>query len=197
MRYPSAGSSALSSPERFTYADYKLWPEDERWELIDGIAYGMSPAPRRMHQTLVLQLAAQLEKFFQGKPYRPHIAPVDVFWPNLASDDLNDSETITQPDLFVVCDKSKLIDEGIKGAPDFIIEVLSPKTAYRDQTEKRQLHERHKVAEYWLVNPDTLEAMIYRYRNGEYGLPQAASLRQSVAVELFPGLSLIVRPEDL
>jgi len=187
---------ALPRDRPFTYRDYKAWPEGERWELIHGEAYAMSPAPRRLHQNLVIQFAAQLDTFFSGKPCRPHIAPVDVFLPE-GDEKLDDIQEVVQPDAFVVCDRTKLIDEGVLGAPDFIIEILSPSTAMKDQTQKRMLYEARGVREYWIVNPDTLEVFIYLLKGERYGLPTVADLRQPVPVSIFAGLVLQARPEDL
>jgi Uma2 family endonuclease len=190
------GTSPLKQDERFTYRDYKTWPEDERWELIDGVAFAMSPAPRRKHQNLGIQFAAQLDTFFAGKPCRPHIAPVDVFLPE-GDEPLDEVEQVVQPDAFVVCDPGKLLEEGVRGAPDFVIEILSPATAMKDQTEKRILYERHGVREFWIVNPNTFETFIYRLKDGAYGLPSVADIRKPITVAIFNGLSLRVRPEDL
>ncbi|MFA6505320.1 MAG: Uma2 family endonuclease [Treponemataceae bacterium] len=196
MKHPTQGNNALKPEGRYTYADYKTWPEGERWELIDGVPYSMSPAPRRKHQDLFLQLGGELDRFFAGKSCRPYASPIDVFWSN--RDDPDDEDTVTQPDLLVVCDKSKLIDEGIRGAPDFIIEILSPGTAFKDQTEKRVLHEKHGVREYWIVNPDTFETFIYTLGSDDaYDLPRSADIRKSVPVSIFPGLVLFIRTEDL
>ena len=196
-RHPVVGSSALRNTDRFTYGDYRQWPEDKRWELIDGQAYSMSPAPRRVHQGLSRTLLTQLDRFFAGKPCTPYAAPIDVFWTNDPDEDLDAIDTVTQPDLLVVCDPVKLIDEGIKGAPDFIIEILSPSTAWKDQTEKRQLHEKFGVKEFWLVHPDTREVQIYLYDTltGRFALPQSASLESAVPVTIFPGLTLRVAPD--
>jgi Uma2 family endonuclease len=191
-----AGTSPLKSDRPFTYDDYKSWPDTERWELINGVAYAMSPAPRRLHQSLAIQFASQLDTFFAGKPCRPNIAPMDVFLPE-GDEALEEIEHIVQPDVFVVCDKTKLIDKGILGAPDFIIEVLSQSTAMKDQTEKRRLYEARGVREYWIVNPDTLEVFMYLLRGDQYGLPSVADLRGPVPVAIFPGLELKARPEDL
>ena len=190
------GTSPRKSGKRFTYGDYKSWPDGERWEIIDGAAYAMSPAPRLMHQSVLGGLFAQMHNSFAGKPCRPYIAPVDVFLPE-GDEPLDDIEHVVQPDAFVVCDTSKLIDEGVRGAPDFIIEVLSPGTAMKDQTEKRRLYESHEVREYWIVNPETLEAFIYLLKDDKYGLPSAADLRQPTTASIFPGLALKARPEDL
>jgi Uma2 family endonuclease len=191
------GTSALKHPDHYTYRDYKNWPDDERWELIDGAAYDMSPAPRRLHQTILMQISSQLDTFFSGKPCWPHIAPVDVFLSD-AEQGSDDAKNVVQPDAFVVCDKNKLNDQGVMGAPDFIIEILSPSTAMKDQTEKRKLYEAKGVREYWILNPDTFELFIYTLKeDGTYGLPSVADIRTPVRVNIFEGLALQVREEDL
>ncbi len=190
-------TSALKRSGDYTYADYKNWPEDERWELINGKTWSMSPAPKRKHQALIVQFAASLDAFFSGNPCRPHIAPVDVFFIE-EGEDLDTAKTVVQPDILVVCDPGKLREEGVVGAPDFVIEVLSPATAMKDQTEKRFLYEAHGVKEYWIINPDTFEVFIYSQKENEtFGLPLVADLRESVPVGIFNGLSLKVRLEDL
>ncbi len=195
-RQRTEGTAALKNDEHYNYHDYCTWPEDERWELIAGTAYAMSPAPRRKHQGMVVALNVQLGRHFAGKTCRPYISPIDVFLP--ADDEaLADIDTVVQPDLLVVCDPAKLIDEGIKGAPDFIIEILSPSSALRDQSEKRRLYEAKGVREYWIVNPNTLEVFIYRLRDGAYGLPAVASLASPTAVAIFPGLELAVNEAEL
>ncbi len=191
------GSSALKHPDRYTYRDYKTWPDDERWELIDGAAYDMSPAPRWLHQTLLTQLSSQLDTHFSGKPCRPNIAPIDVFLAE-EGESIDDAKDVVQPDLLVVCDRSKIVDRGVVGAPDFIIEILSPSTAMKDQTEKRKLYETKGVREYWILNPDTFELFIYTLKeDGTYGLPSVADIRTPVPVGIFDGLELQVREEDL
>jgi Uma2 family endonuclease len=186
----TSGTSALKPDQKYSYADYRSWPEAERWELIRGVPFAMSPAPRRVHQWLVSALNGQLYAWFRGKPCRPYVSPIDVFLPDAADQDLDDIDTVVQPDLLVVCDPAKLIDEGIRGAPDFVIEILSPSTAWRDQTEKLQLYQRHRVREFWLANPETLDVFIYVYGQDGFQPPRAANLRQTVPVSIFPGLDL-------
>ena len=191
------GTSAFKHPDRYTYREYKTWPDDERWELIDGVAYDMSPAPRRLHQTLLGAIFTQLSLFFSGNPCWPHIAPVDVFLSD-PGEEPDDTKNVVQPDAFVVCDQNKLTDSGVVGAPDFIIEILSPSTAMKDQTEKRKLYEAKGVREYWILNPDTFELFIYTLKeDGSYGLPSVADIRTAVPVGIFEGLELQVREEDL
>ncbi|NCN04950.1 MAG: Uma2 family endonuclease [Spirochaetales bacterium] len=190
------GSSAVKSDEVFTYKEYKTWPDDQRWELIEGRPYSMSPAPTPKHQRFLGVLNSQLENFFSGKPCRPYLAPVDVILV-VELEDQEDSRTVVQPDAFVVCDPSKLVDEGIIGAPDFVIEILSASTAMKDQGEKRILYEKFGVKEYWVVNPLTYEVLRYFFREGKFGLAVPADLRNPVEVSLFPDLFLSVKPEDL
>lgn len=185
------GTAALKPGVRYTYADYKTWPEDERWELIHGVPYAMSPAPVRRHQRLVSLLDFRLNQWFEGKPCMPLVSPLDVFMPD-ADETLDETDTVVQPDLVVVCDEAKLVDEGIRGAPDFAIEILSPSTAWRDQTVKRDLYEKYGVREFWIVNPETLEITAWTQEGGAFSLPRAGSLRVGLEVSIFPGLRLQV-----
>ena len=142
---------AVQLEEKYTYKDYLNWPDDERWELIGGIPYNMSPAPTRWHQELVVKLLRHIANFLDDKPYKIFVAPFDV---RLPEEDENDeiTQTVVQPDLVVICDEKKLDDRGCLGAPDFIIEILSESTAGRDLHEKLFLYERHGVKEYWVVD---------------------------------------------
>jgi len=190
------GTSPLKADRHYTYQDYRSWPEEERWELFHGTAFAMSPAPQRIHQGLVVRLLVQLSAFFEGKSCKPYVAPVDVFFPD-GDEALDDIDLVLQPDLMVVCDPGKLIDEGIRGAPDLIIEVLSPGTAMRDQTDKRDIYEKKGVREYWVVNPHTFEVLVYSLKDAAYGLPVPASLNSPIPVGIFPGLSLSAKKSEL
>jgi len=173
----------------FIYADYAQWPEDERWELIDGVAYAMA-APQRMHQKVVVQVSAQITQYLSGKPCEPYIAPFDVRLPQ--RNEMDDQvDTVVQPDILVVCDKSKLDDKGCRGAPDWVIEVLSPSTAFKDMDTKRELYQRHRIKEYWIVHPIDQWIMAYTLdEHGEYGKGKVFNMLQSTPVGLFPELLL-------
>ena len=138
---------------KFTYKEYCSWPDDERWELIDGIAYDMSPAPSRMHQKISRILSSRIDNFLKGKDCELYTAPFDVFLPDFINEKTDDVTTVIQPDISVICNKSKLIDKGCYGAPDLIIEILSPSTSKKDLNEKFQLYEKHEVKEYWVIDP--------------------------------------------
>jgi len=188
------GEAALNPEEQFTYKELRTWPEDERWELIHGVPFRMQ-SPRIIHQQLLLNLATQLHGWFQGKTCEPFIAPVDVLlrdYPDQAEDEV---DTVIEPDLLVVYDPDLVKENGVHGAPDWVLEILSPSTTWRDQTEKRALYERHGVKEYWVLNPDALDLAIFSLVDGRFQTPQGASLNESVPVGLFPGLELsLTRP---
>lgn len=134
---------ALVKDKRYTYQDYCQWGEDERWELIDGFPVNMAPAPNESHQRLLLWLGRKIGNALDGKKCIPYVAPFDVV--------LSDYD-IVQPDLLVVCDRKKITEKNIQGAPDLIIEILSPSTSKRDRWVKKRLYEQHGVNEYIIVD---------------------------------------------
>ena len=138
---------ALRDREHHTYGDYLHWPENVRYELIDGAAYLMAPAPTLDHQDVAGELYRQLSNALLGKPGRAFIAPVDVRLPKAREAD-EQIDTVVQPDVLVVCDQAKLDRRGVRGAPDLVVEVLSPSTASHDQLLKRRVYERAGVPEY-------------------------------------------------
>lgn len=178
----------------YTYRDYKTWGEDFRCELWYGQPVMMSPAPRRRHQELLGNLYKQISRYLEGKPCQVYLAPLDVFLVE-GDESLEDCDLVLQPDLMVVCDQNKLIDEGIRGSPDFIIEILSHTTAMRDQSEKKVLYESRGVREYWVANPETLEVFRYVLDQGRYGLPRPAFLNEGAEAAIFQGMTLKVDME--
>jgi Uma2 family endonuclease len=129
---------------RYTWSDYRTWSDDERWEIIDGVAYAMTPAPSTKHQSVAGRMFSRLERALSGKPYRLFIAPTDV---RLSETD------VVQPDILVVCDPAKITATHIEGAPDLAVEVLSPTTSAKDLRQKKALYERAGVREYVVVDP--------------------------------------------
>ena len=135
--------------EYYTYEDYYKWDDDNRWELIDGVPYLMAPAPSYRHQSVSVELTRQLSNFLKENPCKVLAAPVDV---RLNADDKDD--TVVQPDIIVVCDEAKFEKSGrsVVGAPDFVVEILSPSTAKRDWITKKKLYQKYGVKEYWIVD---------------------------------------------
>ena len=150
---------ARKTERKFTYTDYVTWPNDERWELIDGQAYNMTPAPSFRHQKIVFNFASLLRDALKGNPCVAGIAPTDVV--------LSESDVV-QPDVFVVCDEKKVTEANIQGAPDLIIEVISPATALKDKRGKKALYEKHGIKEYIIVDPT--DQYVERFLFGEDGL---------------------------
>lgn len=180
-------SSILKKTDhRYTWADYLKFPDDERWEIIDGVAYNMSPAPSEAHQDVVGEMFAQCRSQLRDKPCRAYVAPFDIRFEGSEG-----TGTVVQPDLLVVCDRSKITQRGLVGAPDWIVEVLSPATAGNDHILKRALYERHAVREYWLVHPVDRLLTIYRLReDGTYGASEILELVGKTAVSAVPGLEI-------
>jgi Uma2 family endonuclease len=135
----------------------------------------MAPVPSIPHQEVVGAIYRQIADCLEGSRCRPFIVPVDVRLPKRDEADER-IDTVVQPDLLVVCDPAKIDTRGIRGTPDWIIEVLSPDTAGHDQIVKRGLYERHCVREYWLVHPIDKVLTIYRLDAGKYGIPEIQEL---------------------
>ncbi|WP_295388839.1 Uma2 family endonuclease [uncultured Thiodictyon sp.] len=168
---------ALAQPtDRFSWSDYQSWPDDTRWELIEGVAYAMAPAPSIKHQDVVGRLFSRLEQQLRGQPCRPFVAPTDV--------KLSESDVV-QPDILAVCDPAKITPSHIEGAPDLIVEVLSPGTSVRDLRDKKALYERAGVREYLVVDP--LEQYAIRFLLGTDGYDKGAVFAANETLTLSSG----------
>ena len=145
----------------YTFADLLSWDEKERIEIIDGEAFMMA-TPSRIHQAISMELSRQLANFLEGKQCRVYPAPFGVRLFEQDKDSPEDVDTLVEPDISVVCDRSKLDKYGCKGAPDLIIEILSPSTQRHDQLVKLNLYQRAGVREYWIVDPEnkTVRVMV-------------------------------------
>ena len=154
----------------YTYQDYLTWDEG-RYELIDGNLFDMTPAPSRRHQQIVREIFVQIVVQLRGKGCEAYDAPFDVRLPRNGETDEN-TKNVVQPDIVVICDKTKLDDAGCKGAPDLIIEVTSPGTIKRDMKDKLLLYQNSGVREYWIVYPQEEVIMVYTLENGKYGPPE-------------------------
>jgi Uma2 family endonuclease len=182
--------STQKSNDRLTYGEYCSWDASMRWELIDGVAYNMPPAPTRQHQKISMELAVRLYKHLQGKPCEVYASPFDVLLPDFDDQLDNEVTTFVQPDL-VVCEAEKLTERGCKGAPTLIIEILSPGKAAYDVKTKFNLYERVGVREYWIVHPIDRTVMVFKLNpDGEYGRPDMYGKRDRVSVPLLGDLEI-------
>jgi Uma2 family endonuclease len=152
--------------QRFTYADYKAWEldEGERFELIEGTAYAMA-APSDFHQAVSGEIFRQIANYLRGKPCKARPAPYDVrlFYAEDESDD-----TVVQPDVSVICDEKKRGTEGCRGAPDLVVEVLSPSNTGEEYVRKFNLYMKAGVREYWIVAPLSKTVQAFVLQNGAY-----------------------------
>ena len=174
---------------RHTYGEYLNWRDDIRYELIDGVAYAMAPAPTRVHQEVLLELARQVANALLSKQCQVYVAPFDVRLPKEDEDD-EVVDTVVQPDLSVICDPGKLDERGCRGAPDWIVEVLSSATAGHDHIVKRAVYERSGVREYWLVHPVDRIVTVYRLEGGRYGVPEVRELQGRQPVGVLPDIEI-------
>ena len=148
--------------KKYTYADYLTWDDDKRCELIDGEVY-MLAAPSSTHQEIFGNLFLELGNYLKGKNCKVYPAPYDVRLNAEAEDD-----TVVQPDISVICDPSKIEERGCKGAPDMVIEILSPSTTRHDQVVKLNQYCKAGVREYWLVDPERRQVQINLLKDGMY-----------------------------
>ena len=163
---------ALDLNKRYTYADYLTWLDGKRRELVDGFIKMMSPAPRMKHEAVRMNIAFEIKHHIKKKykkQFKIFVAPFDVRLP-VNGEKANDKiYTVVQPDICVVCDLSKLDRRGCLGAPDMIVEILSPSTGRYDLNEKFALYERSGVREYWVVEPSGGAVTVFLLQeNGKY-----------------------------
>ena len=165
---------------RYTFADVLAWADEERAELIDGEVVLMAPAPTTAHQLISGELFGQLHSYLKGKKCKVISAPFDVRLFEQDGDSPEDIDTVVDPDISIVCDPSKLDKHGCKGAPDMVMEILSPSTQRHDRLVKLGLYQRAGVREYWIVDPDSSTVQVFLQRDGSLQLHEVYD-RQGVA----------------
>ena len=178
----------LDVNKSYTYADYMLWQFSERVELIKGKIFKMSPAPRRIHQDVSRNIEFKLLEHLIKQSCKVYDAPFDVRLSKKKKDQL--IETVVQPDICVVCDISKLDDRGCLGAPDLIVEILSPSTRKKDITDKFLLYEENGVKEYWIVDADNQTLLKYVLQNKKYVGEKILDASENVTSTIFPDLTI-------
>jgi Uma2 family endonuclease len=171
-----------------TYGDYLIWSRTSGDELIDGTAYVKEPpAPSMSHQAIAGELYRQVANALKGTSWRVFVAPVDVRLPKSTERD-EEVDTVVQPDVLITRGLKKIDPRGLRGAPDWLAEVLSPSTARYDQTVKIAAYERASVPEVWLINPADRTVAIYRLEEGHYGRPTILQLTGKTRLTAVPGV---------
>lgn len=182
----------------YTAVDYLSWKTDELMELIRGKVFKMSAAPARRHQRVSGKINLVLEGYFE-QPCEVYYAPFDVYLVH-PGENWAETKNIVQPDLCVICDSSKLVDPGCAGAPDLIVEILSPGTAAKDLGPKRDLYEEYGVKELWIVHPAVGTIALHVLENGKYRILPLLAKGQILKSPTFPDLQFNLDeafPEDI
>ena len=151
--------SQLDLNKSYTYKDYLSWDFPERVELLMGKIFKMSPAPSVVHQRISGNIFHLFSTFLWDSRCDLFSAPFDVILKK------GTKSTVVQPDICVVCDISKLDKQGCNGAPEIVIEILSPGNSNREMKEKFELYEKNGVLEYWLVDPEHESVTVYSYND--------------------------------
>jgi len=181
--------SDLDLTKTYTYSDYLLWQFSERVELIKGYILKMSPAPSRNHQTISQNINKYFLNLFHNHSCSVYVAPFDVRLPIKSA---KKNTTVVQPDLCIICDENKLDDKGCNGAPDLIVEILSPKNSKHDVDTKFNLYQESGVKEYWIVEPEEHIVLVYTLRDGEYIGSKPFSEGEIIKSILFPEMKIAV-----
>lgn len=168
--------------ERYTYQDYLTCPEGERWELIDGIPFDMNYGYPTRHQRVLGKIAVKLFKPFKEIDCEAVIGPLDIV--------LTEYDVV-EPDFIVVCDEKKITETHIQGAPDLIVEVISPISAERDRGIKKDLYERNGVREYILADPyENHVTQFFLNEEGQYNQGEILNANDVLTVKILPSVKI-------
>ena len=186
--------SQLDMNATYSYADYLMWKLKERVELIKGTVMAMSPAPNRYHQKVSGNLYGKLFNCFDNHPCDLYSAPFDVRLLDKKKSTIDrEVYTVVQPDLCVICDKSKLDDRGAFGAPDLVVEILSPGNSKKEMGIKFELYEEAGVKEYWIIEPNQKMVIVYQLVKGRYQNHKPLIEDEKIISPLFPDLDFKVK----
>jgi Uma2 family endonuclease len=186
----AARTDDLNEKKRYTYADYIKWEGPERYQLINGEVYQMA-SPSVEHQGILGSVFNQFFNWLKGKPCQVFFSPLDV---RLFPEEDNSDDTVLQPDLLVVCDKNKLSKNSINGAPDLVVEIVSPSNSHSDLFLKFNYYLEAGVREYWVIDPVKKRVNVHIYENGHY-ISTIYKNDASISVSIFPGL--VINLDDL
>ncbi|WP_299289187.1 Uma2 family endonuclease [uncultured Mucilaginibacter sp.] len=187
--------SDLDLSKTYTYADYLQWKFDERIELIKGRIFKMSPAPSSYHQEIAAEVTRVFANYLKGKTCKVYPAPFDV---RLTKKSLMDEDvtTVVQPDICVVCDRSKIDKSGCIGAPDIVVEILSPGNNKTELQNKYDVYEENGVQEYWIVSPQQKTFLKYVLnQDGVYVASKLLPSNAEVTTPILPGF--VLKLEDV
>jgi Uma2 family endonuclease len=181
--------SDLDLTKTYSYSDYLMFRFEERVEIIKGYILKLSPAPSRKHQTISQNLNFKIFSYFSNHSCSVYVAPFDVRLPIKSA---KKNTTVVQPDLCVICDENKLDDKGCNGAPDLIVEILSPKNSKHDVETKFNLYQESGVKEYWIVQTEQKIILVYTLKNEEYIGSKPFGEGETIKSIIFPDMKILV-----
>ena len=193
IKNPITDINQLNFDKFYTYADYLTWQFKERVELFKGRIHKMSPAPNTNHQRVSREMSVLFSKVFKHKSCEYFVAPFDVRLKD-SKKPITDSDynTIIQPDLCIICDESKLDEQGCVGSPDLVVEILSSGNSKKEMGEKFELYLENKIKEYWIVDPANQSVLVYQLNNNQYINTKPLTVDDELQSELFPELKFKV-----
>ncbi len=183
---PITDIGQLDLTKSYTYADYLTWQFTDRVELIMGKIFKMSPAPTSSHQHAVSVLHGTIFQFLKGKPCKVFPAPFDVSLPDVSGI----SQTVVQPDITVICNPSRITEQGCNGAADMVVEVISKSSVKKDLHEKYGIYEKAGVKEYWIVQPQDRSLIIFTLTEAGYQPSKPLTKGDLATSQVLPGLAI-------
>jgi len=186
--------SDLDLSKTYSYADYLQWTFEDRLELIKGKIFKMSPGPNLYHQDISVIVSNEIYNYLKGKPCKVYVAPFDVRFPRKTDGNSNKKiYTVLQPDICVICDLSKLDKGGCIGAPDIVVEILSPGNNQKELRNKYEVYEEHGVKEYWIISPQDETFLKYTLVESKYQPSKLMTIGDIITTNILPGFELSLK----
>lgn len=180
-------SLAIQQNKIYTYKDYLCFPDDFKYEIIEGTPYLMSPSPTVQHQRILRKMFIAINDSLKNVNCEVFSAPLDVIL-TLNASNVESATNVIQPDIFIICDKSKIKEKFILGSPEFIIEIVSNSSQSTDYVKKLNLYEKFKVTEYWIVNPLNKTIIQYYYSDNCYLSPDIYKSNEVITSKIFKNI---------
>lgn len=182
--------SDLDLSKTYSYADYLQWTFEDRLELIKGKIFKMTPAPASAHQRISWVLSGELYNYLKNKSCKAYTAPFDVRLVRKGENEDKKILTVVQPDICVICDPAKVDTRGCTGAPDIIVEILSPGNNQKELRNKYEVYEESGVLEYWIISPQDKTFLKYTLVDESYQPSRLMTTGDIITTNILPGFDL-------
>ena len=182
--------SDLDLSKTYSYADYLKWTFEDRLELIKGKIFKMTPAPASVHQRLSWVISGELYSYLKNRPCSAYTAPFDVRLPRKGEHEDKKIFTVVQPDICIICDATKVDERGCTGAPDIVLEILSPGNNQKELRNKYEVYEESGVKEYWIISPQDESFLKYTLIDGHYQASRLMTIGDIITTPILPDFDL-------